>query len=365
MNEHRAKAVPTVCAVTLAWLVALCCVGLVCCGGAEDPVDVGAEGTDADPDGRPERPQLEADTVCMDCDDADGHNDSSDLDAGSDDGAADSAFDEPELRQDVATDAGADSTTDAADDASDPDRSDASDGRELDASEAGCSVEGTVVARDDFGYSAVRGCPHTLVDIASRDTLVARTGASPPFVVGFPIDISDAAFSLYGVRRDSLLFTSAGYLSTNTDDTRIENVNQCPLPATPVVGAGARIAPLHDSFVTSGRGEGMWHRRDAVCERPHDLEDVGPLGCHIFLWRGGHQSDPSLDVEFEAILYDGGVEIVFAYGSVLSSGERTTTGIQNDDATDGLTVACNDFGSLPGSESVCILEHAACPALAD
>lgn len=158
-----------------------------------------------------------------------------------------------------------------------------------------------------------------------------------------PVDLA-VPFTFFGNEYTQLVMTTEGYLTTDLTDTGADQTNDCPLPATPSSFGGARIYVLHDNLYLSASG-GYYIYYDE-CPRPADTGYN--TGCHVFQWDSAdHAGGAVEDFDFQAVLYDSG-EIVFTYcGLNPELGSGSTTGIQNEDASAGITFACNQLGSIP------------------
>ena len=83
-----------------------------------------------------------------------------------------------------------------------------------------------------------------------------------------------------GVRTlTSVMLSSNGYLSSDPASSGNDSSNDCPLPAVPSSGGGARIYNVHDDLVTTT----FFHEYQPSCARPAD-RGTGVIGCTIFQW---------------------------------------------------------------------------------
>jgi hypothetical protein len=150
-------------------------------------------------------------------------------------------------------------------------------------------------------------------------------------------------FPMYGQPHDSLVVSSNGFISFS-EFTGSDLSNDCPLPQ-PVTGGGSRVYALHDDLVS------IVYTLEAP-DVPHP--DGTSHAALIVQWESDHF--PAFDYEpfrFQAVLYDTGeIMLVFHPGND-EQGFGSTTGIQNADATIGLTVHCNATGTIPGAASPC------------
>ena len=197
---------------------------------------------------------------------------------------------------------------------------------------------------DAFGYVWDDSATFQAIDITTTGTMVFSGDevSSGPIPLG-----GEATFCLYGVGYDSLVMSSNGYLSTDLADTGGDLSNDCPLPAAPSTGGGARIYPLHDDLISDG-----YYQYFANCPRPPD--GGGVTGCHVFQWANTTHFGGGLDSWSQwAILYENFNEIVFQVGAGNpETGSGSTTGIQNADSLIGLTYACDSSGSVPDNSAV-------------
>lgn len=164
--------------------------------------------------------------------------------------------------------------------------------------------------------------------IASGDDVSGVMALSEPFL-------------FYGTSYTSMTGASNGYLSTDPTDTGPDLSNDCPLPATPSTGGGARIYPIHDDMISDVSGEYF-----ASCPRAAD--QTGPSGCTVFYWTNMSDFGGGAAPDTEAILYHYSGEIVFQYNGAGVMDGGKTIGIQNDGASIGLTHSCNPETVGPG-----------------
>ncbi|MFC3194195.1 hypothetical protein ACFODZ_08070 [Marinicella sediminis] len=214
------------------------------------------------------------------------------------------------------------------------------------------------VGPDIFGYTGTDSnsgaCTSQFIDITGTGAnIITGDDAGAPVTLGAP-------FNFYGTVYTDLALTTNGYISTDVTDAGPDLSNDCPLPATPSTGGGARMYPLQDDLITNG---GVYYEYFPVCPRPSDTF-VDTLGCHVVQWDGVEHFGGGGEVfGFEAILYDLSWEIVFVQGTGNpEAGSGSTTGIQNDGATDGLTYACDTAASVPASSAQCFIHPNPDPA---
>ena len=215
------------------------------------------------------------------------------------------------------------------------------------------------VGPDTFGYTGTDSntgtCSAQFVDISGTGTNVITGDDS-----GAPLTLA-APFNLYGTVYTDVALTTNGYIATDPADTGPDLSNDCPLPAPPSTGGGARIYPLHDDLLTNPAGA-VYYEYFTLCPRPSDnFRD--DLGCHVVQWDDMSQFGASNSFSFQAILYDLSWEIVFVHdANNPDAGASSTTGIQNDGASDGLTYACNSAASVPASSAQCFVHPNPDPA---
>ncbi len=205
------------------------------------------------------------------------------------------------------------------------------------------------VGPDLFGYtgtdSNTGACSAQFVDItATGVNVISGDDAGAPATLAAPFDF-------YGTMYTDLALTTNGYIATDLSDAGPDLSNDCPLPAVPSTGGGARMYPMHDDLVTNG---GVYYEFFTVCPRPSDNFPGQDVGCHVVQWDDVNHFGGADSFTFEAILYDLSWEIVFIQGAGNSeAGSGSTTGIQNDGATDGLTYACDTAASVPAATAQC------------
>lgn len=201
---------------------------------------------------------------------------------------------------------------------------------------------------DAFGYTfadnAEAECPYQFVDITATGTSITTgdDSSSGPVALG-------ATFNFYGVDAADLNMATNGYISTDPTDTGPDLSPDCPLPATPSTGGGARFYPLHDDLITT---DGLT-QYFASCPRANPNCAISE-DCTVFQWNGVTHFGGGGPWNMQAILYHQSGDILYQIepGNP-ETGTGSTTGIQNDGATDGLTYACDTAGSVPDSTGVC------------
>lgn len=214
---------------------------------------------------------------------------------------------------------------------------------------------------DAFGYTwmdqSTGSCDYQFIDISGSGALVV----SGDDVSSGPISLGGNDISFYGSTYTDLVMTSNGYLSTDPTDTGPDLSNDCPLPVSPSTGGGARIYSVHDDLVTD---TGYYEWIDP-CPRPADNWDHSggnSPGCHVFMYDNAIHFGSTATFDLEVILYGITNEIVVMVpDGIDENGSGSTTGIQNEAATDGLTYACNDVTTFPSGQdtAVCFFEPSA------
>lgn len=211
---------------------------------------------------------------------------------------------------------------------------------------------------DAFGYTYADDAEPTCTGGGFVD--ISATGMQ--VVVGDdvssgPVALGGDTFNFYGTDFTSLVMASNGYISTDPTDTGPDLSNDCPLPAPPSTGGGARMYPLHDDLdLEAGFGEGYF-QYFATCPRPNDRCQAGEA-CSIFQWDDvahfpGGAAAPTWDIQ--VILYHDTNDFVYIIGAGNPElGSGSTTGIQDfPPPTTALVYACNTAASVPDDTSIC------------
>lgn len=219
--------------------------------------------------------------------------------------------------------------------------------------DSGGTVSQATGGPDAFGYTfadnAEANCAFQFVDIAASGTFLFDGDDTS----SGPVALTDP-FDFYGTSLTSIVMASNGYMSTDGTDTGPDLSNDCPLPAVPSTGGGARLYPLHDDLnLAAGIGSGLVEYF-ATCPRPNDRCPIE--SCTIFQWDDVQHFGGTETWDTEVILYHLTNDIVFQTGAGNpETGSGSTTGVQNDGATIGLTYACNTAGSILDDSGVCII----------
>lgn len=196
---------------------------------------------------------------------------------------------------------------------------------------------------DSYGYTyvdSVSGAvPFINFDISGTGTLVLSGGSGSA-----PISLSPS-FEVYGAAYDQVVMSENGYLSTDPTDLGLDSLNDCCLPVAPTIGSGARFYVLHDDLSTPA-GYHQYFPHIQGCPRISDRPTTSN-GCHVFFWQAAEHTSGGGSFNMWAILYDN-KDIVFQIGAGNPEhGSGSTTGIQNNAATSGLTAQCNTPLSVP------------------
>ena len=202
---------------------------------------------------------------------------------------------------------------------------------------------------DDYGYTCDPDCAFEFIDISATGTLIGDAVGDD--VLSAPVAIDP--FDFYGTIVNAFQVSSNGFLSTNAASSDLSN--ECPLPSAAL--AESRLSALWDDLETD-QGQGAFVQYFAVCPRPGVQGDEP---CTIFMWDVNHFPGPGNWLQ-EVILYHTTSDIVFQIGDGEPElGDSATTGIQNFDGTDGLTVVCNVPGGIPNNSAFCIRYPRATP----
>lgn len=204
---------------------------------------------------------------------------------------------------------------------------------------------------DGFGYfwmdQAEPLLDYSFFDISGTGTnIVSGNEASATATLTEP-------FTFYGAPVNALNMSTNGYLSTSTTDPGTDNTNDCPLPAVPDFGGGGRMYPLHDDLVT-GAGY-VEYFADCPRDNTIDIDGGGTTeSCTIFQWDDTNHfgSTATFTFDFQTVLYHDSGVIVHQITNDPETGTNSTTGIQQDLATNGIEYACNTAGSVPASTAV-------------
>ncbi|MEM7146539.1 MAG: choice-of-anchor Q domain-containing protein [Verrucomicrobiota bacterium] len=163
-------------------------------------------------------------------------------------------------------------------------------------------------------------------DDASSGDITNGIGAAVS--LGFP-------FTLYGTTVSQLVPTTNGYISTDPLEKGQDATNDCPLPATPSQGGGARFYVLHDDLTLTGGGD-VYYQYFHKSPHPH-----AECGVSVFTWDQVIEKNSTSKVSFQALLFDNG-DIIYQYNSnPAGSTDGLTIGIQRSNAATALTHTCS------------------------
>jgi hypothetical protein len=216
---------------------------------------------------------------------------------------------------------------------------------------------------DAFGYTfadQADGCAYQFIDISATGTFIVDGDDS-----AVPVTLVEP-FNIYGTLYNALSISANGYISTSLSDTGSDLSNDCPLPSLLSTGSGSRLYPLHDDIdMEEGIGRVLTQYFDP-CPRPSEV-GTGIEACTVFQWDDaahfpGSITAPTFD--FQAILYHASFSIVYQIGPGNPElGSGSTTGLQSEDLTSGLTYVCNTANSIPDNTAVCIFNPQGDPLL--
>lgn len=203
---------------------------------------------------------------------------------------------------------------------------------------------------DGFGYYFVDQDEAILTfswqDISGTGTLVTSGNEGVGSVT------LGSGFSFYGTTYTDLVMSTNGYISTDLTDTGFDNSNDCPIPAVPDVGAGARMYPVHDDLVVNGGGYTQYY---SPCPRTNELGIDGQAeDCTVFQWDDTNHFGSTATFSFDAqtILYHASGVVLHQIQNDLAAGAASTTGIQDPTGAVGLQYACNTPGSLNNNAAI-------------
>lgn len=204
---------------------------------------------------------------------------------------------------------------------------------------------------DQYGNVASQ-CATSFIDISGTGQLINWNASGSEFPAhdeGATATISlSQSFDLYGQSVSQMRASTNGYLSPG-NISGDDHSNDCPMPATPSAdGGSARIAPMHDDLQASA----FYHQFFNDCPR---ASETGAQSCEVFMWQGADFWDTETEesVNFQAILYPATGQWVYQYQGDINGGS-SSTGLQNADASDGLSFACDQGGSISPSQAVCV-----------
>lgn len=198
------------------------------------------------------------------------------------------------------------------------------------------------------GQSVTTNCGISLasIDITSTGTFLG-TGDDSGFPITLPFNFTFPG----GLVTNMLSVTTNGYLSSDITDSGPDLSNDCPLPAIPSTGGGARIYLLQDDLNVNG---GLYFQSLSV---PHPTK-VGLSSVVIYYAGIEHFASNAGIWDMAIVLYSNG-DYIFVYGpGNTEDGSGSTTGIQDITGTSGLLfLPCNTGGQGFGTSltNICVL----------
>ena len=227
-------------------------------------------------------------------------------------------------------------------------------------------------AMDNFG-NTTGACDRQFIDISTTGSELIIADANPSD--SFPAQDEGVAtanlnqtFNLYGETISSVYLSTNGYISTDASESGFDFDNDCPLPALPSnsniqngVSSQAKIIPLHDDLIS----QHIFHQHFSSCPRQSELGQ--DLACDVFMYSDVDAFDSSTveHFDFEAILYPAVNQWVYQYDGAGFNSISSTIGIQDDNASDGLSFACNEANSISTQTAVCVFHKDNQPGVLD
>jgi hypothetical protein len=197
---------------------------------------------------------------------------------------------------------------------------------------------------DTFGYTykdsnELDGPPYQWIDISTTGNAIFLRDDSGqgPIEIGFP-------FKFYDNEYTKFFISSNGYLSFNDADIT-DYGNDCPLPNS--YEPNDSIYLMWDDL-NPGETDPIYYETFPDC--PYG----GSIACLVVQYETFHFYDGSIAGTFEAILFENGNILIQFADAGAEGGRSSTTGIENDDATAGLTYnECNTSDSLEDNLAIC------------
>ena len=205
---------------------------------------------------------------------------------------------------------------------------------------------------DTFGYvyadSTTEQCAFDYIDITATGTSVVSGDDA-----GAPVNLPGPALDFYGLTVTDVAMATNGYLSTDPADTGPDLSNDCPIPAPPSSGSGARYYPIQDDLITT---DGLF---EYFPNCPRASGAVLGEGCYVFQWNGvTHFGGDGSTFGFQAVLYDTSWAIVYQFlAGNPEAGSGSTTGIQNLAADDASLYACNEPTPVTSGDGAVCFYH--------
>jgi hypothetical protein len=191
---------------------------------------------------------------------------------------------------------------------------------------------------DSFGYtfedsSEPGGPAYDWVEISGsgNDIYIGDDTFHGPFPIGFTFNFYGNDYTQFYVTSNGMVtFFNWGYSDLSND---------CPLPST----------SDNDDFIA-----GYWDDLNVYNGGRAYYETFGSCpvsgysgACLVVQWDTAHWASPSDRVSFEIILFEEYSDFLVQIEDASDeAGSESTTGIENADASDGLTYACDDGGSI-------------------
>ena len=148
-------------------------------------------------------------------------------------------------------------------------------------------------------------------------------------------------FEFYGNDYTQIYIGSNGYVTFN--NSYITLTNDCPLPNSSTY---ANFIALMWDDLNPGSGGNIYYRYYSSCP-------TGSGACFVVEYNGVSHYGGSSSGIYEAVLYDGG-DILLQYQNTGSeNGSGSTTGIENDDSTAGVTYACDSTFPASAPFAIC------------
>jgi len=176
---------------------------------------------------------------------------------------------------------------------------------------------------DAFGYTYDRTVPYNWID--ATDGVGVPWRSPGPYPIGFNFDFYGTSYNQF--------YLNAGFISFGRDYALSLTPNQCiPSRGNP----NAIVAPLWDLIMS-------WEHTGHLF---YKTTGSAPNRMLVLEWYNAQHDPDGRFMTFEIILYEGSNDTRFQYASMLANsygnGKSATVGIENQDGTIGLQVACNE-----------------------
>jgi len=205
---------------------------------------------------------------------------------------------------------------------------------------------------DAYGYTWNDGTPYHWIEISTTGQEVVFSGTNvssitPTFGIGSPVVLGHP-FTFYGMTYTQLVPAANGYISSSPTDGGLDNSSDCPLPAVPSHGGGARIMPFHDALMLSSNSSGLFYQYFDASPHPY-----ARCGVSVFTWKDvAFVGAPTLHFDFQALLFDSGDILFNIDNEGLILGTSVTIGLQNHNATTSITWNCHTFGMINSERTI-------------